>query len=973
MKHFFTLSVLFLVFTTLSNAQKADGSIKGKLMDTLTKQPLADATVSLLDAKDSSVITYTLTNKQGVFEIKSLVEGSYVLVISHVSMEPLRRNITITANTKDIDMGEVAANNGKTLTGVVVTSEAPITIKGDTVQFRADAFKTRPNATVEDLLKKIPGVTVDKDGNVNSQGEQVQKVLVDGKEFFGNDPKLATKNLTADMVESVQVFDDMSDQAKFTKIDDGTRTKTINIKLKKDKNKGVFGRALVAGGSSSENGFRYEGNMSVNKFNGDKRLSFLFNGNNINKQGFSFSDIISSMGGGGGSFGGGGGGGGLGGMQISGGRGGMSIPGLGGSSATGIIRSLSTGLNYTDLWANKIKVSGSYFFSNSEPNTEQNSLRRSTFKLGNGDSVAIRDNSTFSMNQNQNHRFNFRFEYQIDSNNSIIYIPSLTLQHSENHYEDSSFTNVEVPGKAYRLITGKNQTNSERDGLNFGNNILFRHKFGKVGRTVTIGWNNSIGNSESNSFTLSSNDFFKDDGTASNSIYQNRQTNQKTTSNNNAFSGTYTEPVGLNKLLELNYTYTHNLNTSDRITYDYNPGTDKYDSPNLQLTNNFENLFTAHRAGANFRVQQKKYNYQLGLAVQQSTLESDSYRADSNKIATVKGNYVNYFPTANFTYSPIRSKNLRIRYNGRTNQPTVSQLQNVLDVSDPINVKTGNPNLRQEFTHNFNANYNTFNIVTFRFVAASLNFSTTANRIVNSIDTISRGVQLTKPVNLDGQYNVSSFFTIGLPFKNPKMKGSSLNFTTSASYSNDVSLIYKQKNTGKSITLNQGVGFNYNKEKLDFAVRANVAYTDIKYSVNTSLNENYYTQTYSADFSYTFKNNFIFVTDFDYYVNTGRAEGYNQSIPLLNASMSKQIFKKKNGEIKFSINDILNQNQSITRTTGDNYIQDTRNMVLRRYFMVSFLFNLNKMGGKNGQQGGMPNMPGMPRFMQRNMQDMRVN
>ena len=397
MKKIFTLLFFTVTLFSLAQAQKADGSIKGKLIDTAAKQPISDATVSAINAKDSSLASYILSDKQGAFQIKGLDTGKYRLVITHQGYVETKKPFSITILKPAIDLGNlVIEKDYKTLAGVTVTSESPIQVKNDTVQFNANGFKTKPNATVEDLLKKLPGVEVDKEGNVKSQGEQVQKVYVDGKEFFGNDPKLATKNLTADMVESVQVFDDMSDQAKFTKIDDGSRTKTLNIKLKKDRNKGYFGRASLGIGDQG----RYEGNMSINKFNGNQRISLLFNNNNINKQGFSFSDIISSMGG----FSGFGGGGGMKGLDpgalkgtLTGGGGGSGFGGgISSSGSTGIIKSFSTGLNYTDQWGSKLKVSGSYFFSNSNTEQQQGTLRQSFFA---SDSVGSshRDNSERAM------------------------------------------------------------------------------------------------------------------------------------------------------------------------------------------------------------------------------------------------------------------------------------------------------------------------------------------------------------------------------------------------------------------------------------------------------------------------------------------------------------------------------------------------------------------------------------------------
>jgi hypothetical protein len=982
MKKFFTLFLLVIGITTAGYAQSS-GSIQGKLYDSVFVDNLVDATVTVLHATDTSVVSYTLADAKGEFRIKNIPPGSYRLMISYQGYSPKYIKFTIKADSSSLQLGTIYMTKKDNMLQEVIVEAPPISVKKDTVEFRADAFKTKPNSTAEDLLKKLPGVQVDKDGNVKAQGEDIQKVYVDGKEFFGTDPKMATKNITADMIESVQVYDDMSDQAKFTRIDDGSRSKTINIKLKKDKRKGYFGRFAAGIGDND----RYTVSGMFNRFDNDRRISILGGSNNLNKSSFSFNDIVSTMGGygssrGGGGGGGGGFGGGGGGRGGNGGSGGGSRGGGGGgnvgfsnfgSSNTGITKATNVGVNYTDKWGSKIDVTGSYFFSNSDNRKEQESLTQRTV----GDSISLQTENMNSNNKNQNHRFNLRFEYYIDSMNSLLYTPSLVVQHSETYSYDTLFT------RAYSAITpeflaneGKNVNSNTRDGINLNNNLLYRRKFHKLGRTLTVGLNNSINNSNGNGTTFSPLSTYNTSKDLTGVINQDFRSTQKTRSTNNVLSASYTEPIGANKILEFNYAYTNRHSTSDRDAFFYDSVSLKYDSVYKSQTNYLENDFIAHRAGANFRVQNKMYNWQIGAAIEHSELNNFNSRALYGD-TTIKQSYTNLFPTANFTYQFSRSKTLRFFYRGRTNQPSVSQLQEVPDASNVLSVSNGNPSLRQEFAHNVNINYNTFNAQTFKFLSVNINLSSTHNKIVNSIDTLMpdirhkynldtlpHGATYTIPVNLNGSYSASSFITFGVPLQG-KLKGSSLNFNNSVTYNRDLNILYQKTNVTNTFVVTQTAGINVNlKDAFIVGLNASVAYNKASYSQQKILNNEYYTQTYSADVSYQFLKSFVLSTDFDYYINTGRASGFNQSIPLWNGSLAYQLFKKKNGELKFSVNDIMNQNQSISRTVSDGTITDTRANVLRRYFMLTFTYNLNRAGGPQQRRGA----PGMPRSMERQME-----
>lgn len=965
MKKIFTLFILVFVFATTGFAQRVSGSIQGKLYDTLYKETLADATITVLHATDSTVISYTLANPKGEFLIKNLEAGTYRLMITYQGYNPKYRRFTISADSSTIQFGTIYMDKKNSMLQEVIVEAPPIVVKNDTVEYRADAFKTKPNSTAEDLLKKLPGVQVDKDGNVKAQGEDIQKVYVDGKEFFGTDPKLATKNITSDMIESVQVYDDMSDQAKFTRIDDGSRSKTLNIKLKKDKRKGYFGRFIAGVGDND----RYQASAMFNRFDNDRRISILAGSNNLNKQSFSFSDIVSTMGGFGSRGGGGGGGGGGRSGGQSGGGGQSSGFSNFGSSNTGITKATNVGINYTDKWGSKVDVTGSYFFSNSENRKEQQSLTQQLFD----DSMVLKNEDMISNTKNQNHRFNMRFEYYIDSMNSLLYTPNLVLQHSESYTYDSLYTRS-IKTVDYLANEGKSINSNKREGITLNNNLLYRRKFHKPGRTLTIGFNNSINNSEGDGTSQSPLKFYDAQGNLLSTSDQDIQSSQKTKSMSNVISTSYTEPIGNNKIIELNYAYTNRQTTSDRDAYNYNANSLKYDSLNKAQTNYFENDFIAHRAGANFRLQNKSYNWQVGAAVEYSELNNHSIRALTGD-STIKQQFVNFFPTANFNYAFSRSKNLRLFYRGKTNQPSISQLQDAPDVSNVLSISNGNPALKQEFTNSVNINYNTFDAMTFKFISVNINLSNTQNKIVNSVDSLRasqkselgidssvQGSQYTIPVNQDGSFSTSSFITLGLPLKG-RLKGSSLNFNNNISYNRDISLIYQKRNVTNTFVVTQTAGINLDiKQALILGLNASVAYNNVAYTAQPNLNDNYYTQTYSVDVSYTFLKMLVFSTDFDYYVNTGRADGYNQSVPLWNTSLAVQMFKKKNGELKFSVNDLLNQNQSISRTVSENYIQDTRSTVLQRYFMLTFTYNLNRAG--NQQRQG----PKIPRNIERQME-----
>lgn len=935
-----SLATLLICFCMHAAAQNAvtNGTVKGRLADSTSKEPLKGATISLLNSTDSSVVSYVLSQDNGSFSFDKVAPGNYLLHISFQSYDNVFRQISLTTAKPATDIGSVyMQQEANVLEGVVIKSTPPISMKKDTFEFNAGSFKTKPNAVAEDLLKKLPGVEVDKDGTIKAQGEQVTRVLVNGKRFFGDDPQMATKNLPPDVIDKIQIYDAQSDQSAFSGFDDGNRVKTINIVIKKNKNKGYFGKAAAGIGSKD----LYELGANVNRFNDNESLSVVAQSNNANKQNFSAQDVLGGAGGGGRGGGGGGGG-----MRRSGGGGG----GNSGSGSTGLTTTYAAGINYRSPWSSKTEGYGSYFYNGQKTNRDQTSR---TQTLVTTDTTTDNRQVTIARSNNYNHRFNYNIESKLDTNNQLIIRPGLSYQKSTS---SSNRTTGIVKNADIKVSNGTTNSESENSGYAGNLDVNFQHRFKKRGRTVSFGLSGTYNSNDGDGNNFSVNQSYLADGINYKIDTVDQQNFSKVHST--SFSGTfsYTEPLSQHSQVELGYNFTTNANTSDRRTFNYDRVTHDYNVLDTTLTNNFESRNTSNRATLSYRIQYPKVTASIGTGVQFSELSS----INRSKNTDLKQRFTNMYPTATLNYNIERQKSLRFNYDGRTNSPSVTQLQDVTDNSDPLNIKQGNPGLKQAFNHSFRLMYNSFSQTTMRNIFLTFNAQFTSNNITNSVTTILDGAEkpagvpdntpsgatVTRPVNLNGNYNMSLSFNYGLPLKSPK---SNLNFGSNLTQSQTVNL-QSDKKVGsiKNYTRNYALGgvirWTTNLQKnFDVNFTSNSTYNIARYSVNKAQNGNYFSESLSTEFTYYTNSGWMVNADFDYKYY-GRGAGYNTSVPLLTMYVAKQIFKDKSGEIKLSVYDLLNQNVSITRSFVNNTIQDVQNKVLTRYVMLTFTYNLRRFG-----------------------------
>lgn len=924
---------LLVVLTSFlfAHSSFSQTELSGKITDKQTSDKLMDVRVSLLSFADSSVVKVTATDENGVYMITDFTPGKYILKVSFFEYSDQVKNIELPVGKTVLDF--VMKTDAKLLDGVTVEANAVrVEQKGDTTQYNADSYKTNPDATVQDLITKMPGITLEN-GVVKAQGEEITKVMIDGQEFFGDDAAAAMKNLPAEIVSKIQVYDQASDQAKFTGISDGNEAKALNIVTKAGKNQGQFGKLYAGYGTPND---LYMAGANVNFFKGTRRFSVVGMSNNVNQQNFSTDDILGVTG-----------------STASSGRGrgrmgGGDTENYLVSQQNGVSTTHGIGLNYSDLWGQKkgTKVSGSYFFNGSSTDNSQTTSRNYVLSTTAGQNY----NEDFSaLMKNSNHRMNFRFDIALDSMNSLVINPKLSYQGNDKIQGTNGTT---VDGNNALINQINNNTFSDNSGLNASTSVLWRHRFAKPRRTFSANITGTYTLTEGSSGQESVSryyDEFNQDSLAV--INQNSENQTNGYGVNGRFS--YTEPLSEFWSSEFYYAPSYSVSNADKRTYDFDSLSNTYSFMDTTLSNVFENQTVVQEGGTNFRFQKNKLSFQLGLGYQNSTLlNAQEFPTERD----VNLSFNSILPNARIKYEFTKSKSVLLAYRAGTRNPTIDQLQNVIDNSNPLSLSSGNPDLKQQYNHRVFGRFNSTNVkkaTNFNiFFGGQMNNNyisngtiiATSDTVVNGNVLLQRGAQFRQPVNLDGSWNARSSVSYGFSLTKLKLN---FNFYVGGAYTVAPGLINNVVNKAKTSNANGGLTISSNiSENLDFTLGYTLNYNNV---VNTSQNvtqNEYFVHNASARFNWIIKNRLVINSTYSANAYAGLGSGFNQTIMLWNGGIGYKFLKQKQLELRVSVFDILNNNNSITRNVTESYIEDVRSNVLNRYFMLTLTYNLRNFGTK---------------------------
>ena len=902
------LMLLMILFSPMAFAQQSGVNVTGSVVEQGSDTPIEQATVRLLNVKDSAMVRGVVSARNGSFTLKNVKKGSYLLHITFIGYDPLYQPLQITGKKNPVNVGKLELSDGAIELGeAVVIGKAPeVTVRNDTVEYNADSYKVTEGSVLEDLLKKMPGVEVDSEGKITVNGKEVKKVMVDGKEFFSDDPKVASKNLPAKMIDKLQVLDKKSDMAQMTGFDDGEEETVINLTVKPGMKQGWFGNAYGGYGSKD----RYEGNAMVNRFVNNDQITFMGGANNTNNMGF--SDLASTM------FSGMGGGGGR--------RGGFG-------AGSGITSSGNAGLNFSkEFKPDKLTLGGNTRYSHSDNDARSKSDRQNILP---GDSSSYDNSEAMSRTKSDNFGVDFRLEWKPDTMTQLIFRPSFSLSHSMNDNFSDATT---LDNERDTVNTNKSSNYSESNGYNLNASIDFSRKLNNKGRVFSATL--SGGNSDSYSDGMNRSDivYFNQTDALKNSIIDQRSRYDNKGFNYRAYVS-WVEPIGHNNFIQA--TYSISQRKQEALKNVYNQDADGiYNVLDSAYSQSYRNNFISQRASLSFKSQRAKFNYTIGLNLDPSYSSSENFVGDTT-LSKIIRKVVNLSPMAQFNYMFDKRTNLRIMYNGRTSQPSMTQLQPVADISDPTNITIGNPDLNPRYTNNVFIRFQQFTPEKQRAFMANGSY------IINDIVSYTSynqetGVKTTTYKNVNGNYSGNVRMMLNTPLKNKKF---SINSMTMASFANSNGYINEEKNTNRNLILSERGGIDFRSSYLDLGVNGNIRYNATSNSLQKENNQNTFNYGAGGYTTIYLPLNFKIESDVNWSTNSGYGDGFKQNEVLWNASASKSFLKNNQGTLRFKIYDILQQRSNISRSVTASYIQDSEYNTLGSYFMVHFIYRFSIFKG----------------------------
>ena len=972
------------------------GKVSFSLIDSQTKQGLPGAVIEVYPTSKPDSKLYYTSGANGYVSISGLSYGNYTMLVTFIGYKDLTKQFRISGESLSLGKFNMTEDTQRIETVVKTVKALRTSQNGDTLSYSAGAFKVSNDADVEGLLKKMPGISI-TNGAVEAQGETIQKIFVDGKEFFGEDVSTAIKSLPAEAVDRIEVFNKLSDQAEFSGMDDGEGYKAINIVTKEGMRQGQFGKMYAGMGYEPDwkknnekdiaKGHKWIVGGNVNFFQGDARVSLIGLFNNVNQQNFSFEDIL-----------------GVSGQQGGGGRRRGAVGQYMVRPQNGIALVNSVGANYSDEWGRRknVKFQGSLFFNHTD--TDNNSRTEKWYESPMP--IGYMYQQGISNTINYNARFNARLDWKISRNASLMSRTSFSYQGNNPESTTEGYTHSyeydaedKEPHQALSYINSYNWSNM--NAFRFFEFLQLRTKLGKPGRTLTVDGRFSYQNNERKQksaandangipytdpdYTTEYGNYFGDGATWQNMmsnplfyspLYQYlRRPSEEYAIRANV---TYNEPVSQNAQISLQYRMSYENEMNDKNTY-YTDAQYGNQVLNNNMSQKFQSGFWTHRIGPGFRFAKNKNTIVLNLSYQRDILNGSIVGTQGDNI-NKHYNKFSYFGMANVAFN--KENTLRVFLRSWSGNPSVSQLQSIFDVSNPQYISVGNKNLNPSFTHNLSMHYNLSKVdkgITFMwmlwgqlqqdYISASTwnnpkGFDLPANFGDLAIPTDKNGEayrpkEVTSYENMDGYYSVRTHVSLGLPLSfmkcNLNIKGGvSYNRIPSAIYAtgegnilqNMIDHVY-DTNYANNIGYDAGVTIGSNiSENIDFTISWNGTYNQAWNTIGQTAKNEYFNHSANGNLKWVFLKRLTLTAAVSYVQYIGLTDKYNEDYVLCNLYLGCKVFKNKRGEVQIGINDILNQNTAFVRSTGSGFTQNAWNSCIGRYFSVQFVYNLRHFGKK---------------------------